>query len=39
MREGISDNYDDDMPEALLVLDTDGNIHIMRGKTYGKTFS
>ena len=31
--------YEDELPEALLLADVEGTVHVMKGETYGKYFS
>lgn len=39
VREGHTAEYDEDVPEVMLVQDTSNNIHILKGARYGKAFS
>jgi hypothetical protein len=39
VRDCHTDDYDDDAPELILLKDTEGSIHVMKGKAYGREFS
>lgn len=39
MREGQSDDYDEDIPEVMLIQDTNNNVHVLKGSRYGKAFA
>ena len=38
VRRGIPANYNEDIPEALLVLDEDDIVHIMKPEVFGNRF-